>query len=397
MNHHTRSTRARINARSGRGGFTLLELLVVVAIIVLVIAALVPAFGRLIESQNYASAVNTVTATLGNARARAVRDRVRTGVVFLWDAVTERCTLQVVEVGSENAGALTSLPSRPVPAYAEVLVPARASAPVQLPAGIGVYGLSSLLPTGSQATVTMIEDPPTWWWYAGERITNGNSDPSDDIIPWLFPRNDGRVLTPRPSGDTTSAVGADPWRVLARDPGGPGDPSIAGVSESEAIRAVRNVTTFFVLFSEEGIVLGTRRSGGVDFYDAFLDYPDQPVDVLSPGSLPYDDPQRFDPEFFGRGSSAVPSVRRSPNPEVMLRVVDQLAIVDMRRMEEGVGIRRPWLGRSESTPLDLTPDYQRSFYRSNKLVREVGRWIDLNAEIINFNRFTGNVIRRTAS
>ncbi|MEB1220701.1 Tfp pilus assembly protein FimT/FimU [Xanthomonas campestris pv. campestris] len=56
-----------------RGGFTLIELMVTVAVLAIVLAVAVPAFGTLIRSSRLTSNANEVVAALQLARSEAVR------------------------------------------------------------------------------------------------------------------------------------------------------------------------------------------------------------------------------------------------------------------------------------------------------------------------------------
>ena len=250
--------------------------------------------------------------------------------------------------------------------------------PVELPKGVGVFGLSSLYPVGSAATTFITDIPvPCWEWYAGE-VINGDdvSNTADDIYLWIFPRNDPRLFTQDENGERR--IGVDPWELLR---GGPSD---------EALGAVRNATTFFVLFSPDGSVITSRRTGANEYFDA---YPDRPVRALTPTARPYDEEGRFDPENF----AGVPLQERTANPEFMLRSVDQLAVVDLGRLADGVGIPRAWLVRPRGSKAFQPPYLDSLGYFDDEKAKAVSRWIDLNGEIINFNRYSGNVIRRRPS
>lgn len=59
------------SATSARG-FTMVELLVAIAVVGLVLAAVIPQTSRFYESMQYRQAVRTVLATLGSARLQAV-------------------------------------------------------------------------------------------------------------------------------------------------------------------------------------------------------------------------------------------------------------------------------------------------------------------------------------
>jgi len=108
----------------------------------------------------------------------------------------------------------------------------------------------------------------------------------------------------------------------------------------------------------------------------------------------------FDPERIR------PNIQEpSPNPEVWLRSVNQLAIVSFQRLSGGTQIDRPWelhpstsqapwpdvrgSAQYQSAPLDPAND------EIDDLVIAVTRWIDQNAEIIGFDRYSGAAQRRS--
>lgn len=388
-------SRSRALRRTTRLGlaFTLVELLVAITIIVLVSAALLPAFARIIESNNYSSAVNTVSAALGNARSTAIQTGRRAGVVFLWDAQREVTTLLLVSAGASELGVLSNQApdcdgrSR---SYCEIVKPTIASAPIELPRGIGVFGLSLAVDTTDQWDCRVQSSPEMYQWYAGEVVNVDNNDPDDDVRLWLFPRNDPRLFTP--AANATDTLGRDPWQRLR-----------AGTSNDEDVAALRSVCTFFVQFSPDGAIVSSARSGGDNIFDSYVEFPDEPIDPQSTATpiRPYDDPARFDPENV-RGVPGDPA-RRQRNPEVVLRGAEQLAVVDLDRMNKAVGLRRAWLVRAETSRPDNFPAWldgsegERIDYVDDDQARKVSRWIDNNAEIISFNRYSGNAVRRSAS
>ncbi len=384
-----------------RRGFTLVELLVVIAIIVVISTFLLPAFTRIIESSNFSAAVNAVSAALGNARARAISTGRPTGVAFLFDVEEERYTLMVLEAASLQGGVLTDCPSGLcVDHYVLGLRPATNSVLVELPRRTGVFALpahpvSGLDACNRVAADGLIDDchsgSKTWQWYAGEVLNGDDRDLTNDVPLWLFPRNDPRIYTTAATGAT---IGADAWARLAGVDTPPSE-----ITDRDAIEAVRNASSFVVLFAADGTVQDVDRSGGRDYTNFYIEFGDEPYNRNSVTREPYDDPNRFDPENFGR--PPVSRDLRRPNPEVMLRAASQLAVVDLKRLSEGVGFPRAWLVRSEDSrlpaPTWLTDeDENRTVnYVDDDRARAVSRWIDLNAELIGFNRYTGNVIRRT--
>lgn len=390
-----------VTRRTIRSAFTLVELLVVIAIIVAITTFLLPAFTRILESSNFTSAVNSVSAALGNARARAISTGRPTGVAFLFDAAEERYTLMILEAVSLQGGVLTDcVPSIGVDHYAQGLRPASGTVPVELPRRTGVFGLPAhpvadldeLGRTRIDAHLGNCHSgATTWQWYAGDFINGRDSNPENNIPLWLFPRDDPRLFT---AGVGNAVIGADPWLEFVGPQDAPGV-----VPTRDAIEAIRNVTSFLVLFGADGTVQDVDRSGGRDFANFYIEYGDEPYAMNDPDRAPYDDPNRFDPENFGR--PMVSRAVRRRNPEVMLRTAAQLAVVDLNRLSEGVGLPRAWLVRAADSkapqPEWLTNENinRVANYVDDERARAVSRWIDRNAEIIGFNRYTGNVIRRS--
>lgn len=399
MKHeHAHHTPRRTDTRSARRAFTLIEILVVVLIIIIGTTLIIPAFGRLIESSNYSSSVNAVTSTLGQARALAIQNGLETGVAFLFDTETEEYTLLILEDGGR--GGQSFLNCNQVsgePRYAQKFFPARATSPVVLPAGTGVFGLpmSRQIASGACDDSNTI-DADTAAWYAGFRF-NHPQDNDVAITPWVFPRNDPRLYMDAdpdlfPDEAARDAIGADAWEVLLEDP-----------SDNDARHAVRQAQSFFIRFSPEGSVM-PMGTGEPD--DAYLEFPDGPTDVSTVGALPYDSLACFDPEV-------IPSdvVTPAPNPEVWLRPVDQLAVVNLASLTRDTGIRRPWLVAPNNNDnddkayaytvdpgnvpdyLDITDATEPRFLNDDRVL-EIGRWIDNNAVVLGFNRYTGNVLRR---
>lgn len=360
-----------------RRAFTLLELLVVVAIIILGTVLLIPAFGTIITSAKYTGAVNTVTATLGQARALAIRNGRETGVVFLFDVEREVFTMQVVEL-LQTGAALTERATAPSEhTYANAFRPALNTVPIDLPVGTGVYGLSfDTAPdptTGARNGGRL--DSITNHWYANEVYQrNGN-----DVIPWIFPRNDPRMYVEIPKGQS-------PWAP------GPSATNAYFVGNNNVRRAIRQANTFFVQFSREGSIVDASTQGGITSVNAYLEFPDEPRDLDDPENEPFDKPNVFDPD--ARPSS---NARQSDNPEVILRPVARIAVVDFAKMAQVSGIEKPWLVRPANSgePRLAVPNQgqTRQRYYNDNNTTVISSFIDNNAEIISFNRYTGNAIR----
>lgn len=362
-----------------RRAFTILELLVVVAIIVLGTVLLIPAFGSIIGSAKFTGAVNTVTATLGQARALAIRNGRETGVVFLFDVERELYTLQVVEL-LQTGGTLSERSTFPSEhTYANVFRPALNTVPVELPVGTGVYGLSfdtSPDPLSNPSQGGKI-DAITNHWYAGE--VYDDPDTGNPVIPWIYPRNDPRMYVEMPKGQSAWAPG----------------PSASGayfMSNAKVRTAIRQANTFFIQFSRDGSIVDAASQGGITSTNAYLEFPDEPRNLDDPTVKPFDKPNVFDPD-----ARPTTSARQSDNPEVVLRPVSRIAVVDMNRMAEVVGIAKPWLVRSATSgqPREAVAaqGQTRQLYYNDKNTNIISKFIDNNAEVISFNRYTGNAIR----
>ncbi|MGI9013010.1 MAG: pilus assembly FimT family protein [Phycisphaerales bacterium] len=144
MQYSTRSIFHNRSAIHRTRGFTLLELLVVLGIIVIMLGITVVAVGAIARGSSVASGVNSVKAALGHARALAMKNRKPVGVIFRvnWDsglpAVKQRTQIFIIE---EDAGVLADDSS------GVVIVAGRFrqvvdTEPMLLPKGIKVAGPS---------------------------------------------------------------------------------------------------------------------------------------------------------------------------------------------------------------------------------------------------------------
>jgi prepilin-type N-terminal cleavage/methylation domain-containing protein len=77
-------------------GFTLIELLVVLSLIVLALAAAVPAFNAITGSRSTDSAENMISAMLVRARATAIQGEQMAGVAFFVNPTDNRATMAIV-------------------------------------------------------------------------------------------------------------------------------------------------------------------------------------------------------------------------------------------------------------------------------------------------------------
>lgn len=387
-----------------RRAFTLLELLIAASIIALASIILVPGFARLIESTNYTNAVNTVTATLGRARSLSVRTGRYTGVAFLYDLTTQRYSMQVLELVSQGgSGYLTNVPSfQNAGAYCQAFRPAEGTTPVELPPGTAVYAMSyaltrtlkadrSALPASAYQIDNGVpgQGKPTLHWYCGEIIDEGvqPGPNAGELYPWIFPRNDPAYFV---DPKTLTSTGGSIW------------PTDSNPMPAAAVMAVRHCNTFAVFFDPGGSVVSATSEGGRAIQNAYIEFPGQPVDkaVAIANQVELDYPSNFDPErAFTVGSHQ----RVAPNPEVILRAATSLAVVDLNKLSRETQIEKPWQVRPRtrlaigggSIQAPKRSDWPDIYY-SDDSVRRISRWIDRNAELLTFNRFSGAVSRRPA-
>lgn len=402
--------------RSRSRAFTLIEMLVVVSLIVIILGIVVPSVSRITQSTNYASAVNAVTATLGQARAAAMESGRPTAVAFLFDTQTKVYTLQTLELAPTGNSASIAI-GEGQPDACEDLQPNGAanliaayqalplSAPTLLPSGTAVFALSTLIPEidtdgHNPPHVDQDEDGEVdplansnngdefdlQRWYAGEILNDGdgfNSSSNDNIIPWIFPRNDPRIYLNR---------GVNPWRVMSLEE--------TNADVQDACNAVRHAMTFAIAFNPDGSVSTNfgDTTTGTGFRDAYIELPFEPLDETGnpnapngAANRPYDRIDQFDADILHPDQEYT-----RPNPEVRLRTASLLAVVDLKSLQAGAGVNEPWFVRPESSLLPRpagATDPKLQFIR-DELVLKISDWIDRNAQIIGFNRFTGATVKR---
>jgi prepilin-type N-terminal cleavage/methylation domain-containing protein len=90
-------------SRPPRRGFTLIEVLVVLTIIIIIATAAMPAIRFITGSRSVESTQNIVGGMLGQARTSAVVNHEVRGVFFFLDPVTDRTTMALVRQDGENS------------------------------------------------------------------------------------------------------------------------------------------------------------------------------------------------------------------------------------------------------------------------------------------------------
>ncbi len=322
--------------RRERVGFTLVELLVVMGVILVLVVMTLPAFQAIQKSGRLSGAINAVTNTLNNARAQAVREGRDVAVMFRFDTRRQVCSMEVLRAEGVVYDAGNDMTA------ATVFIAIKGQAPVDLPRGAGVYGYGY----GASRDRNNQVDAYNWYEDLGSMFRYSGSTSKD---PWLFPRTDVRIFA---------------------DDGPPTD------------RHVKLMDTFIIRFSPEGTVvtnaeeLGSLAAGGNSFLE--LDPPD-------------DNSNRYffwNPELRPSGNLLDETV----HAEYQLRSVPMLAIVDLQDLSTALGIQKPWMVVGDGMP--TSNDYKNTNGAQTPPDQiEINDWIDANATPISFNRFTGELMR----
>lgn len=181
------STRASKIARVGRLGFTLTELLVVIAVLVAVVLVGLPAFSSMLSGSERTLAINQLKIGLSAARDAAIRgDNVDSAAVFFFEPNGRVRVVPCVFVGR--------ITDRRNPAQAfgpnnsverDVFAPVGTVEATTLPRGWSVRGYAApnlLHQAGNQLSTI----PPNGWY---EPVANGTAqrDVDRDSGSWVFP------------------------------------------------------------------------------------------------------------------------------------------------------------------------------------------------------------------
>lgn len=320
-----------------RAGFTLVELLVVMGVILVLVVMTLPAFRAIQKSGRLSGAINAVTNTLSNARAQAVREGRDVAVMFRFDTLRQTCSMEVLR--AEGVVYDADGQGGSFDTAATVFVPIKGLAPIELPRGAGVLGLGYGVSRGQGGI-----DWHNWYEDVGAIVEFRNPNAPN---PWIQPRTDPRIF----AGDQLPTT-----------------------------NDVKMLDTFIIRFSPEGTVvtnaeeLGSLAQGG----DSFLEL-DSPEDSRA-GFM------RFNPEVRpgqSRGETIV-------HAECHLRSAPMLVVIDLMELGADLSIREPWIVLGP----DLNNGDQSDMNGNSRLDQiEINEWIDANAVPISFNRFTGELMR----
>lgn len=217
--------------RKRRNGFTLVEILVVIAIVMLASIVALPVLAPLLNGRHLNEAARIFTASLAGVKDAAIRANEPRGLRLLADP-----TMTVPALGNSNAGSLQLaynrlLPIEPAADYSEGMVTIgpqiNAGAlstmpnwPPPYPMG-GSYGtLFPPSPVGSGATtpsVLMVEESP----FSGGYLTAGAPN---DPCSWYWNIRVGDKIRINGSGRSYTIIGpctVNPWSTTAGSQGNP--------------------------------------------------------------------------------------------------------------------------------------------------------------------------------
>jgi len=200
-----RRTHANLPSARRATGFTIVELLVVIIIVVALLGLSIPAFKSLIESSERSLAENQLRVGLSAARDAAIRSASGdAAAVFMFSPGGKVSIVPCVSVGTlRDARVVNS--TTPVQATAnddgtvlrEVFVPVSNARPIQLPRGWSVRGFT---PPNTASRVADPSQPTADGWYDSLSVESGD-DTAAASRHWLFPETHFVNLTDNALGD----------------------------------------------------------------------------------------------------------------------------------------------------------------------------------------------------
>lgn len=336
-------------------GFSLVELLIVIGVILALVVTTLPAFRSIRESNRESGSLNALGAAFNTARALAIRDGRDTAVLVRFDTKRQVTSLQLVQVDITLSEADPGGGGERMTG-ASVFVPVEGQAPIELPRGAGVYGYGYGASRDSRSGGPANPNERASWFADLGLLYRSSSGQRAKLDPWLFPRTDPMVFVTNGGSITQSSV--------------------------------ERLDSYIVRFAPDGTVVTNAEQLRVPRYnsaeggDGFVDVRDS-----------------RDRDFTGHVRRWTPEIAESTGggdeivlDEVQVRSVPFLVVVDLYQLREELGIEEPWftLGagyagigpeRTDANDNDIFDQY------------EIDEWINRNSTIVTFNRFTGTMMR----
>lgn len=209
LNHHrglagTESTTgSRISRRSRSLGFTIMEMIVVVIMLLAVLAMVLPSFVSLKRSGEYTVAQELLKQAVRDARGRALSAKNDTAVVFVFSPdtgiqllVCERVGQTILDRDTSQTGGGAVFVER------EVFVPITGRKPVEIPRGVSIRGYAKQFSVDNA-------------WY--EPTQNGGVRYLVDEPAWVFPETDfySRLVADN-QANSAADVGRDRQTFMVR-------------------------------------------------------------------------------------------------------------------------------------------------------------------------------------
>jgi|GEM_PF-834400 len=198
-----RATCSRLSPGSRPRGFTIMEMIVVVIMLLAVLAMVLPSFVSLKRSGEFSVAQELLKQAVRDARGRALSAKNDTAVVFVFSPETgvqllvcERVGQTIVDGDTSQTNAGGAVVER------EVFVPITGRKPVEIPRGVSVRGYAKQFSVDNA-------------WY--EPTQNGGVRYLVDDPAWVFPETDfySRLVADN-QANTAADVGRDRQTFMVR-------------------------------------------------------------------------------------------------------------------------------------------------------------------------------------
>jgi len=331
-------------ARSRRGGFTLMEMIVVIVILLTLLTLVLPAFVSIKKSSEYSISQELLKQAVRDAHGRALAARYDTAVVFAYSPDQGLQMIPCNMIGRVLDGNLRDPTDRNNPQVTrDVFAPVISRKAVTLPAGVSVRGHVEAFKVDSR-------------WY--EPVVGGGQRYTPGEEAWVFPETDfySRQLLGGAAG-TAADVGRYRQTFMIRFAARTGQ-----LVPSEAAPAL-------VVLPR---VSAAGRQGGLAASARFDTSPD--AGALASSILDRLDWTNEQRQFvLGDGSSDTSLVRS----------VTRLAVYRERELAQGLGVRLDdvsqtvyQLAADWQTRTDVTPRYIEELSSVATTPRAVRRWFE---------------------